>query len=592
MWMIHARIVNGLLLVGLLLATDLYGAPKPKESYPVDPASRRQAGVPIGKVEKHVFNKSEIFPGTTRDYLIYVPAQYADLPANRSACLMVFQDGLGRAREKGNWKSTIVMDNLIHSGELPVTIGVFVNPGVVPAPNSQSQPRFNRSYEYDAMNDNYVRFLIEELLPEIQSRYRISQDPNDRGITGASSGAIAAWTAAWERPDSFRRVYSTIGTYVGLRGGDAYPVLIRKFEPKPIRVFLQDGRNDLDIYGGSWWVANQGMHSALEFSGYEVNHEWGEGGHNSKHGGAILPKALRWLWKDWPKPVRAGLGEKHKLTDILIPGEEWQLVSEGHGFTEGPAVNAEGELFFTDIPGSKIWRINLDGKQTLFADDTGGGNGLMFGPDGKLYCCQMKRKQVVRYDLSGKMEVLVKSHCNDLVIAPDGRVYFSNPTGRSIHLIEANGKIRKVDQSTREEIAPNGVILSPDQTLLLAADYRGRFVWSYQITEDGGLRYKQPYHHLHLPDIKTGSFADGMTVDRDGLLYVATEVGLQIFDQPGRVNAIISKPQRGKMANVVFAGPNLDELVVTCSDKVFKRKVKVRGVRPYAETIKPSKPRL
>lgn len=582
--------LNQLLFI-LSLAVAVNGAPKrPVEKYPVDPASARQSGVPVGKIEKRTFSSSQIFPGTVRDYLVYVPAQY---DGNKPACLMVFQDGIGRAREKGNWKSTIVMDNLIHRGEIPVTIGVFVNPGIVPAPNQNAQPRYNRSFEYDAMNDRYARFLIEELLPEVTRDYRISENPNDRAIAGSSSGAIAAWTVAWERPDSFRRVYSTVGTFVGLRGGDAYPVLIRKYEPKPIRVFLQDGSNDNNIYGGSWWVANLGMLSSLEFSGYEVNHEWGEGGHNSKHGGAIFPKAMRWLWKDWPQPVSAGMGEKHKLADILIPGEDWRLVSQGHGFTEGPAVSAKGELFFSDIPKSKIWKIGLDGKRRLFAENTGGGNGLMFGPDGRLYCCQMQRRQVVRYDMSGKVEVLVKNmNCNDLVITPKGRVYFSNPRNRSIHLIEPDGKVRKVDQSTRDEVAPNGVLLSPDQTLLLAADYRGRFVWSYQVQPDGSLKYKQPYHHLHLPDEKTGSFADGMTYDRKGRLYVATEVGLQVCDQPGRVNAIINKPQRSPLANVVFAGPNLDELVVTCGDKVFKRKVNARGVRPYAEIVKPSKPRL
>jgi gluconolactonase len=565
-----------------------------QESYPVDPARIRHEGVPSGTLEKFSFADSKIFPGTERDYWIYVPAQYGALPKGKSAALMVYQDGGGRISEKSDWRVPIVFDNLIHAGEMPVTIGVFVNPGVVPAPHAEAQPRYNRSFEYDGMGDRYARFLIEELLPVVEKKYRVSADPNDRAIAGSSSGAIAAWTVAWERPDSFRRVFSTVGTFVGLRAGDEYPTLIRKHEPKPIRVFLQDGSNDNNIYGGSWWHANQSMLSALEFSGYEVNHVWGEGGHNGKHGGAVMPDALRWLWKDWPRPVQAGLGAGHKLSDILVPGEDWELVSQGHKFTEGPAVNSKGELFFTDIPESRIWKVALDGKVSLFASETGGGNGLMFGPNGKLYCCQMQRGRVVCYDENGRETVLLdKVKPNDLTIDTKGGIYVSSPGEKRIYHIDAKGRSRIVDKNNSQEMAsPNGVLLSPDQTLLLAADYRGRFVWSYQVQPDGSLKHKQPYHHLHMPDDATGSFADGMTCDRDGRLYVATALGIQMCDQPGRVNAIINKPQAGPLSNVVFGGPELDILYATCGDKVFKRRVKVRGVRSYLESVKPPKPRL
>ena len=196
---------------------------------------------------------------------------------------------------------------------MPVTIGVFVMHGRVKAPSDKALDRFNRSYEYDGLGDNYARFLLEELLPEVETKtaadgrpIRLSKDGNDRAIGGSSSGAICAFTAAWERPDAFRRVFSAIGTYVGLRGGNDYPTLIRKIEPKPIRIFLQDGSNDLNIYGGDWWMANQEMERALTFAGYEVNHVWGDGGHNGKHATEIFPDAMRWLWKDWPAPVKAG----------------------------------------------------------------------------------------------------------------------------------------------------------------------------------------------------------------------------------------------------------------------------------------------
>ena len=170
-----------------------------------------------------------------------------------------------------------VFDNLIHRKDMPVTIGIFVSPGVAPAANVDALSRFNRSVEYDSVTDRYARFLLDEIIPEVAKSYSLRIDGNSRAIAGASSGAIAAFAAAWQRPDAFSRVFSTIGTYVGLRGGNDFPTLIRKTEPKPLRVFLQDGSNDLNIYGGNWFLANQEMLSAFEFAGYDAEHAWGDG---------------------------------------------------------------------------------------------------------------------------------------------------------------------------------------------------------------------------------------------------------------------------------------------------------------------------
>ncbi len=238
-----------------------------------------------------------------------------------------------------------VFDNLIHKKEIPPLIGLFIMHGRVKALATNELDRFNRSYEYDGLGDNYARFVLDEILPEVVARtgLNLSTNGNDRAIAGASSGAICAFTAAWERPDAFRRVFSSIGTYVGLRGGNSYPTLIRKTEPKPIRIFLQDGDHDLNIYGGDWWMANQEMERALVFAGYDVNHAWGTGGHDGKQAGQVFPDAVRWLWRDYPAPIVANAQGKSKqpvMNDILIPGEEWQVVGEGFGFTEGPAANS------------------------------------------------------------------------------------------------------------------------------------------------------------------------------------------------------------------------------------------------------------
>jgi gluconolactonase len=544
---------------------------------------------PKGEVARYSFDKSRIFPGTVRDYWIYVPKQYD--PA-RPACLFVCQDGV-------QYKAPQVFDELIDKKEMPVTIGVFITPGRVKAPNGQAMDRFNRSYEYDGLGDNYVRFLLEEMLPEVEAKktsdgrpIRLSHDGNDRCIAGASSGAIAAFTAAWERPDSFRRVFSAIGTYVGLRGGNVYPTLVRKYEPKPIRVYLQDGSSDLNIYGGDWWMANQEMERALIFAGYEVNHDWGTGGHSGEHATRIFPDAMRWLWKDWPKPVKAGAGSQ-QIREILRPDEGWTLVAEGYRFTEGPAANEKGEVFFNDIPSSKAYKIDLEGKVSPWVSDTKQANGQAFGPDGRLFAAAAN--EVIAYDPSGKPTVIAEGfHGNDLVVAHDGGIYVTNPVFRGpggpskVWYISPKGEKRVVDTGLN---MPNGIALSPDQTLLYVADYASHWVYSYQVQPDGSLMYKQKYFHLHAPDTADNAGADGMRVDRQGRLYVATQMGIQVCDQPGRVNAIIPTPN-GRIANLCFGGPNFDILYATCGDRVYKRKVKTQGANAYQAPIKPPTPRL
>jgi len=546
--------------------------------------------VPKGEVTKYTFEQSKIFPGTTRDYWVYVPKQYD--PA-KPACVHVNQDGV-------QFNAPAVFDQLIAVKEMPVTIGVFIMHGRVKSANDQALDRFNRSYEYDSLGDNYVRFLLDELLPDVEKQttsdgrpIRLSKDGNDRSIGGTSSGAICAFTAAWERPDAFRRVFSGIGTYVGLRGGNIYPTLVRKYEPKPLRVFLQDGSNDLNIYGGDWWMANQEMERALVFAGYEVNHEWGDGPHNGQHATKLFPEAMKWLWKDWPQPPKVGLGSQ-PLQQILIPGEEWKLVSEGYRFTEGPAANAKGEVFFNDIPNSKAHKIGLDGKVTPFVDNTNRANGQAFGPDGQLYAVASGANTVVAYDGSGKSTVIADGITgNDLVVRHDGSLYVTHPGGGNnpsiIWYISPRGEKREVDRGMIKY--SNGITVSPDQSLLYVADYQSHWVYSYQIQPDGSLSAKQRYYHLHAPDTADDAGADGIRVDRDGRLYVASRMGIQVCDQAGRVNCIIPTPN-GRVANLTFGGPNFDVIYATCGDRIYSRKVKVQGANAFETPVKPAPPRL
>ncbi len=266
------------------------------EVYRVHRDSRVQPGVPRGALLPQPRWHSDIFAGTVRDWWLYVPAQY---DGRSPACVMIFQDG-GRF-----YKDDVptVFDNLIAQGAMPVALGIFLDPGVF-ADTTVS----NRSAEYDTLSDRYVRFLLEEILPAVEREYRLRPDAAGRAIGGLSSGAICAFTAAWQRPDQFGKVLCWIGSFANIaagptlrEGGHNYPPLIRRLPRKPIRVFLQDGANDLDCEYGNWPLANQEMAAALAFAGYDYQFVYGQGFHSPLHGRAILPDALRWLWRPDPE---------------------------------------------------------------------------------------------------------------------------------------------------------------------------------------------------------------------------------------------------------------------------------------------------
>lgn len=267
--------------------------------------SKRKEGVPRGTVTDFEWRESKVFPGTIRRWSIYVPAQY---DASRPAALMVFQDGHTYLKQDGDFRAPVVFDNLIAAKEMPVTIGVFIDPGFKRAefPNSPRgwEPRpENRSFEYDTLSTAYSEFLLTEILPEVRKKYKITDDPEGHAICGISSGGICAFTVAWEKPDQFRKVVSHVGSFTNIRGGDKYPEIIRAAERKPLRIFLQDGANDnrSSRPGWNWVEANALMHAALEYKDYDHKYVFGEGGHNGNHGGVIFPDTMRWLWRDYSK---------------------------------------------------------------------------------------------------------------------------------------------------------------------------------------------------------------------------------------------------------------------------------------------------
>ena len=262
------------------------------ETYAIHPDTIEKPGVPRGTLTQQAKWKSRIFADTERDWWVYVPAQYK--PESPS-CVMVFQDGGGMKNYV-----PVVLDNMIAAGDMPVTVGVFINPGTF------ADGRSNRSFEYDTLSDQYARFLLDEILPEVEKTVKLRHDAASRAIAGISSGGICAWTVTWERPGEFSKVLSWVGSFTNIasgktlrEGGHNYAALIRKTDKKPIRVFLQDGENDLDNQHGSWWLANQQMARSLAFKGYDYKVAWGRGFHSPAHGRSIMPDSLRWLWRDY-----------------------------------------------------------------------------------------------------------------------------------------------------------------------------------------------------------------------------------------------------------------------------------------------------
>lgn len=555
------------------------------------PDAVRNDSVPRGNVEDMPPWESRIFEGTVRDWSIYVPAQYRE---DQPAALMVFQDGTRMRDEKGRWRVPIVFDNLIARGDMPPTIAVFVNPGhdkSRPMTNNQAS---NRGFEYDSLGNRYVRFLLEEILPEVEKRYRISTDPQQRAIGGSSSGAICAFTAAWERPDSFRKVYSSVGSFTHLRGGNIYPSLVRKTEPKPIRVYMADTSGDVDNAFGSWPWANQLMASALTYMGYDVRFDWAEGyAHNADFGGARFPDAMKWLWRtETHTPeydTRGDLGGDLTLLKLLIPGESWQVAAEGLGFADALCADAEGNVYFSDMRAPAVYRLSAsDGTRTELVRESV--SGLELRPDGKvLYGCQGSQSRVIAIDLETKQVQTVAEGVkpNDLAVTRGGMILITETGASQVTRIDPQtGSTTPVDVGISK---PNGIALSNDGGTLAVSDYGGDSTWMFRVLGDGTLDSKMPTMPMRLPIDEKGKFSfnepppylaasrgDGLAVDRKGRFYVTSALGVQVFDPTGRPCGVLPTPNPAQpLTTCILAGAGHNTLYVANGTTVYRRKLTV-----------------
>jgi enterochelin esterase-like enzyme len=498
-----------------------------QDNYELTPDSQRQHDVPQGKISTLKLEDAKVFPGTRRDIQLYIPQQYK---ADKPACVYVGLDGLGM-------NAPVVFDNLIHKGELPAIIGIGLRPGAVPPADGGDNPRFNRSFEFDGLSDQLCRFLLEDVFPLVEQQttpdgrpVRLSRDPNDRCAGGGSTGGIGAFKLAWERPDQFRRVFSSIGTFVCMRGGDRYPVLVRKTEPQPIRVFLQDGHHDQWLGGpevGDWWMGNVTLNRALEFAGYDVRHAWGTGPHSGKHAASIFPDAMRWLWRDWPAPLAAAPEKSLNvfLKQILLPGESW---TRADGCPAGAAT------------------LSVDAQGTVTARAA--------APDAPAQTC----------------------------LLPNGDRYEADPRTGTIILAQADGARRTVAERL---VAPGGLAVTPDGKWLAAIESRTHWGSSFRIEPDGALTCGQRFYWFHVPDADEDLGSGHCAFDADGRLYVATRLGVSVLDRNGRTRAILPLPNAdGHPAAlaVAFGGDAFDTLFVLSDGNLFKRKLRVSGLPPAA----------
>ena len=538
------------ILFVLYLALSTYAQQAYNVRAPFDPATVKMEESMRGEILKFTFNDSQIYPGTEREVLVYVPQQYK---SNAPACLLVCMDGI-------LYDATTVMDNLIASGEMPVTIGVFIQPGVV-FDEEGAVVRYNRCKEFDSTDDNFATFIEKEVLPKVEGMQTesgktiaLSKDANDRAITGASSGGIAAFSVAWNRPDLFSRVYTTVGTFVAMRGGHEYPAVVRKTEPKPLRIYMQDGWYDVwNPIFGEWFEYNMLMESAFNLAGYEVFHKWDRGNHSIKYGTLAFPDAMRWLWKGYPARVQKGWSNNGMLQDILLENEDWHEIplpaiveSDLFAAADSSAVFASGTSIYKVSPAGACARVGelKTGERLMGAGLTARGSSLY------------KDGAKVADGLSGLEAVQALS---------DGK-YLALCDGKA----KSRGHVWVVNAGCR------ALAVAPNEHFCVTGEDKTHHLISTIIDNQGKMLYSEPYYYLH--DLSNGVLqpAGNMAFDTKGNLYVATEMGVQVADHNGRVRAILSLPA-GRVESLAFSG---NYLYVVCGDRLFVRKMKVEGHLP------------
>lgn len=366
---------------------------------------------------------------------------------------------------------------------------------------------------------------------------------------------------------AFSRVFSTIGSFVAFRGGNEYVALIRKTEYKPLRVFLQSGTHDMNVSAGAWWFANQDMLEAFNYSGYDVRHVWGDGGHDSKHGSAVFRDALRWLWAGYPAGITQVTKSRQPLSDILLPNESWQVAAENHD-VGAITTNVAGDIVFSDITKSRLYTLGRDDEIYLFGEHARGVGRLSAGRE-QLFVAEPAAKRIASYSAGRRVVIANGFSAHHLAVTSSGRVYATDKSAHQLWLIDEKRRTRVVD---RDLPSPAGLQLSLDEHSLFISDPRERVLYAYQIQADGSLTNKLPYCYLHVPANELESGADGMTIDPNGRLYIATSMGVQVCDREGHVVGIIPFPLEIRVTQLTLGGKAHDALYAASSSGTLLRR--------------------
>lgn len=561
-----------------------------------------QQGVPRGQVFNFEMHESRFFAGATRTISVYVPAQYR---ATEPACVMVMLDNL--------MVSPAICDNLIHQKEMPITIGIGLQSGALAPAVSGASARINRSFEFDSITPLLAEFILTELIPAVASHKTpsglpilLSNRADDRAITGGSTGAIGAFNAAWQRPDAFHRVFAWSTTMVGMRGAGEYITLVRKTEPKPLRVFVLDGFRD-EWWGGpqfgDWWLANLALQRALRYAGYDVNHVWGNWGHCDAPSINFFPEAIRWLWKGWPERIQTGVPGNSVIADIVIEGENWtpvlkaenvskatpaqQAKTDSAGASRGftcAVADSDGRLYVLSPTEGVIHRLQANGTWEVFAHIHPSSTCMVVDDADKLYVSEPGLNRIVVIEPSGHPHELVGHvHISSMTFAP----------GRSLYAVELDGG--KDSEGTVWQITAAGAkrevlrctghftvtAITPDKAWFFAAASNDHKAWSYRIEPDGELTDGEPFYWFHQPDAVGGSGIAQACFDKAGWGYAATRMGVQVFSTSGGEGGLvwaILPVHEEELTGICFGGANKQTLYACTRDQIFSRHVKATGV--------------
>lgn len=537
-----------------------------KSMFPLTEDSKQKSGIKYGEWIESKFSASKVFPGTERKVWVYVPAEYG---GNEKACVVVLQDG--PQFHIGN-----VISNLLAKGEIPMMIAVASSPGIVAGGKDKDSPRANRTLEYDTPSPRFAKFVVSELLPFAETlktkdgrRIILSKSGNDRMIAGFSSGAAAAFNAAWACPWEFSRVFTGYGSFTGLRGSFANATLVHKYEPKPLRIFMQSGSRDMWTCFGDWWSANQSMARALEFAGYDFKFSFGEASHRGFHSDMIMPDVMSYLWKDWPKPVEASQKSRnHILQDVLIPGEPFIKIADADiedclVMGENASVALAGEKSVKALWGNGDFHAGTVAKG--LKADLSLQNGILKIRSGNNFAEICKRVAYAR------------------AVATRGSHFYAllsySGADASLVSIDADGNISELDKNV---VTKGAVGIAANENWLYVFDSATRRGYSYKVLDGGKIDCKQEFFFLHVPDQCDGTSASSAVCDDSGRVYLATSAGIQICDYNGRSAAILELPMGELPLSLAFGGEGISELfVVGHRGNVFKRKTKAKGASVF-----------